>query len=103
MMSHRILPAALLLCTVAAACGELPTQNDPQAQPVGASFDGGYTIGSGNSATASTGFGVGSGDTATEGGGFGVESGNGTGTAESGTTESGGDAADGGYTIGSGN
>jgi hypothetical protein len=49
MMSHRILPATLLLCTLA-ACGDLPTQQGTQAQPAGASYDGGgFTIGSGNS------------------------------------------------------
>jgi hypothetical protein len=47
MKSHRILPAALLLCTLA-ACSQAPTGSDPEAQPGGASFDGGgFTIGSG--------------------------------------------------------
>lgn len=58
MMSYRILPAALLLCTLAAACGESPTGSDAQAQPAGASYDGGFTIGSGN-ATAAGGTGTG--------------------------------------------
>jgi hypothetical protein len=52
MMSHRILPAALLLCTFAAACADLPTRNDTQAQPDGPAYDGGYGMGSGNSATS---------------------------------------------------
>lgn len=53
MMSHRILPAALLLCALTAACGELPTGSDAQAHPAGASYDGGgFTIGSGNAGAA---------------------------------------------------
>lgn len=40
MKSPRILAAALLLCSFA-ACGQTPTGSDRQAQPAGASFDGG--------------------------------------------------------------
>jgi hypothetical protein len=54
MMSYRILPAALLLCTLAAACGKSPTGTDTPAQPVGASYDGGLTMGSGNRAQDTT-------------------------------------------------
>jgi hypothetical protein len=91
MKSHRILTAALLLCSFA-ACGTNPTSSDPQAQPAGASFDGGgYTIGSGgytqepDSTTMQDtgGFGIGSGYTQGESeentdertGGFGIGSG----------------------------
>ncbi|MBW3571902.1 MAG: hypothetical protein KY467_12430 [Gemmatimonadetes bacterium] len=80
MMSHRLLPAALLLCTLIAACAELPTRGDTRAHPAGASYDGGYTIGSGNRAededapltTTST---TTSGDS-TARGGYGMGSGN---------------------------
>jgi hypothetical protein len=66
MMSHRILPAALLLCTVA-ACSDLPTQNDAQAQPAGPAYDGGgFTIGSGNSGAAG-GYSTGTGSSGEEG------------------------------------
>jgi hypothetical protein len=111
MMSHRILPAALLLCTLA-ACGELPTQQGTQAQPAAPAYDSGYTMGSGNSATQSSGFGVGSGNEI-DGGGFGVGSGNvapedggvgfGSGNTPSMDTASGDSTGRGGYTMGSGN
>lgn len=74
MKSHRILPAAVLLCTLAAACSETPTGTGPQAQPGGASYDGGgFTIGSGRSSESG-------GDTTSTGGtqdagGFGIDSG----------------------------
>jgi hypothetical protein len=88
MMSHRILPAALLLCTLAAACGDLPTQSGTQAQPAGPAYDGGgFTIDSGNSGvtgyTTGPGSGVPVGDDAT-------------------TTQSGETTERGGYTMGSG-
>lgn len=84
MMSHRILPAVLLLCTLAAACGESPTGSDARAEPAGPAYDGGFGVGSGNNATES---GSGADDTTetstatetsdtTERGGFGVGSGN---------------------------
>lgn len=54
MKSHRILAPALLLCTLA-ACGTPPTSSDPQAQPAGASFDGGgFGMGGGRSESDST-------------------------------------------------
>lgn len=103
MMSHRILPAALVLCTLFAACGELPTRSDPDAQPAGPAYDGGYTIGSGGSAVASGGYTIGSGGSAKAEGDYVDESVDGTGTDDAGTsTQSGGDAQRGGYTIGSG-
>lgn len=47
MMSHRILPATLLLCILAAACGENPA-GVTAAQPAGPAYDGGgFTMGSG--------------------------------------------------------
>lgn len=52
MMSHRILPAALLLCTLA-ACGQSPTGSDTHTQPGGPSYDsetqdtGGFGMGGG--------------------------------------------------------
>ena len=90
MMSHRILPAALLLCTLAAACGELPTRSETRAQPAGASYDGGgFTIGSGNSGTAGS-YAPGSGGSGEEG--------------DDATTAQSGDLAERqGYTMGSGN
>jgi hypothetical protein len=113
MMSHRILPAALLLCILAAACGELPTQSDAQAQPAGPAYDGGFGMGSGNSATESSGYGMGSGNTADEGGGFTIGSGDagtedggygiGSGNTASTNTVSGDSTGRGGYGIGSGN
>ncbi|HEX6369120.1 MAG TPA: hypothetical protein VF006_09310 [Longimicrobium sp.] len=86
-MSHRILAAALLLCALSAACGDLPTGSDPQAQPGGASYDGG-------------GFGIG-------GGGYVADqdegySGSGGATTTTSTTTSGESAERGGYTMGSG-
>ncbi|HYR10843.1 MAG TPA: hypothetical protein VEQ60_23895 [Longimicrobium sp.] len=111
MMSHRILSAALLLCTLA-ACGDLPTHGDTQAQPAGPAYDDGYTIGSGNSATASSGYTIGSGSVAADGGGFTIGSGN-AGTQDGGygigsgntatNTLSGDSTGRGGYGIGSGN
>jgi hypothetical protein len=89
MMSHRILPAVLLLCTLA-ACGDLPTHSDIQAQPAGPAYDDGYTMGSGNRAVLAGGSGVGSGDAAAEGGGFTIGSGN-------------IDGDDNGFGVGSGN
>ena len=92
MKSHRILAAALLLCSIA-ACGQIPTGSDRQAQPAGASFDGGgFTIGSGRNTQEpdsttmeddTGGFGIGSGytqdesqeDTEERTGGFGIGSG----------------------------
>jgi hypothetical protein len=91
MKSHRILAAALLLCSFA-ACGQTPTGSDRQAQPAGASFDGGgYGMGSGNNTQEpdsttiedTGGFGIGSGytqdeseeDTEERTGGFGIGSG----------------------------
>lgn len=100
MMSHRILPAALLLCTLSAACGELPTGSDSQARPAGPAYDGGgYTIGSGGA--AASGYTIGSGTSDEDGGGFVVGSGGRTGDAGT-TSASGDDAERGGYTIGSG-
>jgi hypothetical protein len=99
MKSHRLLAAALLLCSFA-ACGQTPTGSDPQAQPAGASFDGGYTMGSGNSYTASGGYTIGSGGRQEEedGGGFTIGSG-GMMTESDSTNET----ERGGYTMGSGN
>src|SRR5688572_30316530 len=56
MMSHRILPAALLLCTLA-ACGQSPTGSDSPARPAGPAYEeaGGYGMGSGNSVAQSGG------------------------------------------------
>jgi hypothetical protein len=72
MMSHRILSAALLLCTLA-ACGNLPTHSDSEAQPAAPAYDeSGYTMGSGNKTLQASG----SGDTEVEGGGFTMGSGN---------------------------
>jgi hypothetical protein len=103
MMSHRILPAALLLCALSAACGELPTRNDAQAQPAGPAYDGGYTMGSGNSATQSSGYTIGSGNEV-EGSGFTLGSGN-EATNDGGFGMGSGNIAadDGGYGIGFGN
>jgi hypothetical protein len=94
MMSYRILPAALLLCTLA-ACGESPTSIHTQAQPAGASYDGG-------------GFGMGGGYVADEDDGYTIGSGNsGAGTVDAPpsttATVSGDSVGRGGYTIGSGN
>ena len=109
MMSYRILPAALLLCTLVAACGETPTGTDTQAQPAGASYDGGFTIGSGNSAVLDDGgFGMGGGNTADDDGGYTMGSGGATTadgpapTATDTNTTSGDNAERGGYTMGSG-
>jgi hypothetical protein len=99
MMSHRILPAALLLCTLAAACGENPTGSDTQAQPAGPAYDGGYGMGSGNSATQSSGYTIGSGSVAEDEGGFGI---GGVGTDNSTTTSDETTERGGGFTIGSG-
>ncbi len=94
MKSHRTLPAALLLCILAAACGTHPTGSDRASHPGGPSYDGGYTIGSGNSAE-SGGYTIGSGNV--EGGG---ETDDGSSTTESSTETT---TERGGYTIGSGN
>lgn len=114
MMSHRILPAALLLCALAAACGENPAGSDTHAQPAGPAYDGGFGVGSGNSATQSSGYTtgsggsevegggstIGSGDTATEDGGFGV----GSGTTQDTNTAPDDDSTErGGFGVGSGN
>jgi hypothetical protein len=117
MMSHRILPAALLLCALSAACGELPTRNDIQAHPAGPAYDGGFTMGSGNSATQSSGYTIGSGGVESQDGGYGMGSGNdmvedggftigSAGTLDSGpanNTTSGDSVGRGGYGMGSGN
>lgn len=98
MMSHRIPSAALLLCTLA-ACGQSPTGSDAHARPGGPSYDGGYTMGSGN-ATQSGGYTIGSGNVE-DTGGFGIGSGN---NEDSSSSESGGTTTErGGYTMGSGN
>ena len=132
MMSHRILSAALLLCTLA-ACGDHPTHGDPQAQPAAPAYEqSGYTMGSGNDAVQASGPGADSGDAAAEGGftigsgdidgngdGFGVGSGDavaaggvGYGSGHRGTadeplpstsTMSGDSTGKSGYTMGSGN
>ena len=96
MKSHRILSAALLLCTLA-ACGQNPTGSAPQAQSAGASYDGGgFGIGSNSSADESGGYTIGSGGT--EGtGGFGIGSGYTGEETEEETTE-----RTGGFGIGSG-
>jgi hypothetical protein len=98
MMSHRILPAALLLCTLTAACGELPTGNETHAQPDGPAYDGGFGVGSGNSATQSSGYTIGSGGGVATDGGSAATSGSTGSTEDTGS----GDAERGGYTIGSG-
>jgi hypothetical protein len=55
MKSHRILAAALLLCSFA-ACSQTPTGSDRQAQPAGASYDGGgFGMGGGRSDTTTVG------------------------------------------------
>lgn len=112
MKSHRILPAAVLLCTLTAACGETPTGTDAQAQPGGASYDGGFTMGSGNSPTSST-YTSGSEESAEDGGGFTIGSGASTQSGDYGmgsgnletqnTSTSEEDAGRGGFTMGSGN
>lgn len=84
MTSHRTLAAALLLCTLAAACGELPTRGDTPAHPADASYDSGYTMGSGNNSVQTT------------GGSVDVELSSATTTSTDTTTRE-------GYTIGSGN
>jgi hypothetical protein len=90
MKSHRILAAALLLSSFA-ACSQTPTGSDPQAQPAGASFDGGgFVIGSGNRSEESDSI------TTQDTGGFGM----GSGGAQESSNQ---DAERGGYTIGSGN
>lgn len=88
MMSYRILPAALLLCTLVAACGESPTGTDTQAQPAGPAYDGGFGVGSGNreqsegdsinseTTTASGGLTMGSGNVVASDGEYGMGSGN---------------------------
>src|SRR5688500_4469500 len=113
MMSHRILPAALLLCILTAACGESPTGSDTHAQPAGPAYDGGYTMGSGNSATQSSGYTIGSGGSEVEDGGFIIGSGNdavqdgggfgiGSGNESTSTSTSEDTTERGGYTMGSG-
>lgn len=112
MNSHRILPAALLLSALAAACGDLPTRSEMDAQPAGpAAYDGGFTIGSGNSAALSGGFGMGSGNSGinTSDSGYTVGSGNGMAPEDSEEAMTTTDTAAGdstgrsGYTMGSGN
>ena len=90
MKSHRILSAALLLRTLA-ACGQNPTGSDLQAESAGASYDGGFVIGSGNSAAPAGGYTIGSGGRAEE------EEGGETSTTTEDTAERGG------FVIGSGN
>jgi hypothetical protein len=97
MKSLRILPAAVLLCALTAACGETPT--GPQAQPGGASYDGGFTMGSGNSATSS-GYTIGSEEILEDDGGYTIGSGN---NAQQNASTSEADAGSGGFTMGSGN
>ena len=45
--SRALLAVATLLTLVAAACTRVPTEAK-EAQPAGASYDGGHTFGSGN-------------------------------------------------------
>lgn len=89
MKTLRTLPLALLLCAIA-ACDRLPT--DVAAAPEDASYDTGYTIGSGNLQSYT---------------GFGMGSGNGVGSGDMGTMDGGLMSTDstgrGGFTIGSGN
>jgi hypothetical protein len=89
MMSHRLLPAALLLCTLAAACGELPTGHDTRAQSGGASYDGG-------------GFGMGGGFTGGDGTGSSQETASGDGAILTGTTFSDSTTRSGGFGMGGG-
>jgi hypothetical protein len=108
MMSYRTLAAALLLCTLAAACGEIPTGSDTQAHPAGPSYDGGFGVGSGNTAVQSGGFGMGGAYVAEGDDGYVIGSGGATtadGPASTSTTTnttSGDNAERGGYTMGSG-
>ena len=111
MKSHRILAAALLLCSIA-ACSQTPTGSDRQAQPAGASFDGGgfgmgggrtdtTTVGTTNTSTTTQdtgGYGMGSGG-APATGGSNIDSGSDTGTQE---TEPDDAERSGGYGMGSG-
>ncbi|HEU0298292.1 MAG TPA: hypothetical protein VFR37_02535 [Longimicrobium sp.] len=93
MKTHHTLPIAILLCAAFASCGRLPTDNP--AAPDQASYDSGYTIGSGNLQSQEDGR-----------GGFGIGSGNGVGTGEAGTMDGGTTPTDStgrGVTIGSGN
>lgn len=94
MKTHRTLPIAILLCAAFASCGPLPTDN--AAAPAAASYDTGYTTGSGNVQSQEDGR-----------GGFGMGSGNGVGTGDAGTMDGGTTPTDstgrGGFTIGSGN
>jgi hypothetical protein len=109
MMSHRILSAALLLCTLA-ACGDLPTHSETQAQPAGPAYDG-FTMGSGNKTEEDGGSTTDPGAAETHDGGYGMGSGNiavegGAGTLESGlmnSTADGDSTGRGGYGMGSGN
>lgn len=105
MMSYRILSAALLLCTLAAACGESPTGTGAQAQPDGASYDGGgFGIGSGNSAVLDDGgFGMGGGYVAEEDDGYTIGSGNSHAPLSTTDTDSTDTTERGGYGMGSGN
>ena len=76
MKSQRILPAAVLLCTLAAACGEPPTGTDAQARPGGASYEtGGFGMGSGRTSGESEGSTVGEENETEDSGGFGMGSG----------------------------
>lgn len=90
MKTHRTLSLAVLLCAAFASCGPLPTNTD--AAPDRASYDSGFTIGSGNESSRN---------------GFGMGSGNGVGTGEVGTMDGGTTSTDstgrGGYGMGSGN
>lgn len=85
MKNHRISAAAVVLFTLG-ACAESPTLDD-SARPGGASYDSGYTIGSGGGVSS--------------GGGFVVGSGN-DGANSTTTTTSPQEAERNGYTIGSG-
>lgn len=76
MKSHHILPAAVLLCTLVAACGKTPTGTDAQAYPDGASYEtGGFGMGSGRTSDEAGGDTTGEGDETQESGGFGMGSG----------------------------
>lgn len=103
MMSHRILPAAILLCALA-ACGENPAGSDTHAQPAGPAYDGGFTMGSGNSAMQSSGYATGSGDSEIKSGGLVTGPGN-EATKDGGVGLGSGNVSidGGGYGIGAGN
>ena len=77
MKIHRTLPIGLLLCAALAACGRTPTGT--AAAPDQASYDSGYTIGSGNRAGGGEAGTMDGGTTQSDStgrGGFGIGSGN---------------------------